>query len=152
MTDNVFRMTKGHLARWVLIYGANAAVWTWLVLTETSAPLRVIEVVFALLAVRGLIGTVAAFARRPSLALGSEALAITNAITTREMLWSDCSEFSPIHKLLGSHVRFRVGSRRKSLPAGFGTAERRLTAEELAHALNGAREASATYVGSTPDA
>lgn len=98
VTDQVFKMTTGHLARWTTIYGFLVGFWTWILLTETSAAWRIVGVVFGVLALRGLAGSVVAFARRPTLTLGPEALTVTDVVRSREVRWVDCSEFRPIRK------------------------------------------------------
>lgn len=147
VTDQVFKMTTGHLARWTTIYGFLVGFWTWILLTETSAAWRIIGVVFGVLALRGLAGSVVAFARRPTLTLGPEALTVTDVVRSREVRWVDCSEFRPIRKLTTSHVRYQDGTRRRSLPAGFGDTNRRLTANELAEVLNRAKDARSSELG-----
>lgn len=106
--------------------------------------------VFGLLALRGLAGSVVAFVRRPTLSLGPESLTVTDVVRSREVRWVDCSEISPVHKLTTSHVRYQDGTRRRSLPAGYGDTNRRLTATALADALNGAKDASSSALGPTP--
>lgn len=46
-----------------------------------------------------------------------------------------------------SHVRYQDGTRRRSLPAGFGDTNRRLTANELAEVLNRAKDARSSELG-----
>jgi hypothetical protein len=152
MADQVLRMTTAHVARWAAIHGCLVVVLTWLALNEASTLARVVEVAVGLLNLRGLVGSMLAFARRPALTIGPEALTIQDVVRTRDVRWTECSEFRPIHKMLGSHVRYRVGERRKSLPAGFGPDNRSLTAEDLADALNRARAAIATQVSSVHEA
>ncbi|MEU0312974.1 hypothetical protein [Nocardioides sp. NPDC006273] len=147
MTDQVFRMATGHLARWTSIYGVLVGFWTWILLTETSSLWRIIGVVFGLLALRGLAGSVAGFVRRPTLTLSPEAFTVTDVVRFREVPWADCSDFRPIRRLFTSHVRYQAGTRRSSLPAGFGDTNRRLTADELADVLNRARDASSSEPG-----
>jgi hypothetical protein len=147
MAERVFRMTTGHLVRWTITYGIAVGLWTWLVLTDTSAVSRIIGVVLGLLTLRGLAGSLVAFVRRPKLTLAPEALTVTGTVGARVVAWADCSEFSPARTMTGTHVRYQVGERRRSLPAGFRDADRRLTANELAHALNRARDASSRLSG-----
>ena len=141
MANQIFRMTTGHLVRWTITYGCFVAFWTWFVLTETSAVVRIIGVVLGLLALRGLAGSVVGFVRRPTLTLGPEVLTVTGVVgAPRDARWVECSAFRPIRTMTGGHVRYQVGERRRSLPAGFGDANRRLTANELADALNRAKD------------
>lgn len=147
MADQVFRMTTGHLVRWTIIYGFFVGFWAWRVLAETSAVLRIMGVVLGLLALRGLAGSIVAFVRRPTLTLGREALTVTDVVRARDVRWAECSEFRPTRTLFNGHVRYHAGERRRSLPAGFADTDRRLTANELADALNRAKDASSSAFG-----
>jgi len=137
-----FRMTTGHLVRWTVIYGILVGFWTWWVLTETSVAARILGAVAGLLALRGLAGSIIAFVRRPSLTLGPDALTVSDVVRARDVRWDECSAFRPSRAVLNGHVRWRAGQRRRSLPAGFGDTDRRLTANELANVLNRARDMS----------
>jgi hypothetical protein len=141
-------MTTGHLVRWTVIYGFFVGFWTWWVLTETSAVVGIIGALFGLFALRSLAGSIVAFVRRPTLTLGPDALTVTDVVRSRDVRWSDCSEFRPARTVFNSVVRYQVGERRRSLPDGFGDTDRRLAASELADALNSARDASSSESGS----
>jgi len=147
MSEQVLRMTTGHLVRWTIIYGFFVGLSIWYALTATSAVGRIIAVVLGLLALRGLVGSLLAFVRRPSLRLGPDVLALTVAVGARGVRWAECSEFWAVQTWSGGHVRYRDGVRRRSLPAGFGDAGRRLGANELADVLNRARGAASTERG-----
>jgi len=148
MSDQVFRMTTGHVVGWTIFYCVFVGLWTWSAVTARSGAERTISVVVVLLVLRGLIGSLVAFVRRPSLELGPDALAVTEVVRTRVERWAECSAFRVAQTWSGGHVRYHDGRRRRSLPAGFGDADRRLSADELADALNRARDAASAEVGS----
>jgi len=139
MTDQVLRMTTEHLIRWTIFYGVLLAIWTSWVLTATSQGMRVIGVALGLLALRGLVGSVVAFGRRPTLILGPDALTVIDVVRSRVVPWAALSDFRPTRSMFSGHVRYQEGPRRRSLPAGFGNTDRGLSANELADVLNSAR-------------
>ncbi|TCJ30751.1 hypothetical protein [Nocardioides jejuensis] len=143
MSNAVLTMTRGHLTRWLAINSGLVVFWTWFVLTESHAVVQVLGFVFGLLAMRSLAGTVVAFFRPPTLELSDAGLAVTTIIRTQIHPWAECSDFRPVQRLFGGHVRFQTGQRRRSLPAGFGAGGRQLTAAQLAEAFE---EARAAYV------